>query len=312
MANSEDKHLTDAEQYRHSIASLQVGIRGALMSSLFFSADCSHVSYQEEVGNLQETLGRKQADYNEINSKHALLTGTYSTSETTNSRLNMTIEEQRRRIADLEQQLRQSAEVGAENARLVIELRGRDGTLAENEEQLEEMEEHVENLSSAMVASEAQVNLFSFQKASTYGETRLAFVRRLFRISISSFKPHLNQARSLQEQLDEMTVAREEAEENLGETDAAAAEAESILAETRIELSALLRKYEASQDEVGGRTLPQAPHATVQMRLALFTIVVFIWKSMFFVRWRSATKSYKTFKLLMSVLIRPMKRCARS
>ena len=160
------------------------------------------------------TLG-KQADHNEINS-NTLLTGTYSTSETTNSRLNMTIEEQRRRIADLEQQLRQSAEVGAENARLVIELRVRDGTLAENEEQLEEMEEHVENLSSAMVASEAQVNLFSFQKASTYGETRLAFVSRLFRISISSFKPHLNQARSLQEQLDEMTVAREEAEENPG------------------------------------------------------------------------------------------------
>jgi len=33
------------------------------------------------------------------------------------------------------------------NLFLANELRGRDGTLAENEEQLEEMEEHVENLS---------------------------------------------------------------------------------------------------------------------------------------------------------------------
>ena len=79
------------------------------------------------------------------------------TAQSTILRLNATIEEQERKVSDLEQQLHHSAEMGVENARLVSELRGRDGTLAENEGQLEEMEEHVESLSSAIVASEAQV-----------------------------------------------------------------------------------------------------------------------------------------------------------
>lgn len=55
-------------------------------------------------------------------------------------RLKLTIEEQAARIGDLEAAAADADELREKNTFLQTELRGRDGTLAENEEQLEEME----------------------------------------------------------------------------------------------------------------------------------------------------------------------------
>ena len=134
MASNEDQHKKREEELQLRISELEV-----------------------ETKSMQESLGRSKTDFNDINAKHATLTELHEAAQSTILRLNATIEEQERQVSDLEQQVHHSAEMGVENARLVSELRGRDGTLAENEGQLEEMEEHVESLSSAIVASEAQV-----------------------------------------------------------------------------------------------------------------------------------------------------------
>jgi predicted nuclease with TOPRIM domain len=55
-------------------------------------------------------------------------------------RLRLTIEEQASRVSELEAALADAEELREKNRFLQAELRGRDGTLAENEEQLEEME----------------------------------------------------------------------------------------------------------------------------------------------------------------------------
>ena len=174
-------------------------------------------SLQEQLRLTKEDLGRAQNDLAELAASHAEVQSEHGKCDGVTLRLTNTIEEQAARIADLEAQLEGADEAREQCRVLQAELEGRDTNLAENEDQLEEMEEHVENLSAAMVASEEQ-------------------------------------ARKLQEALDAANAERAELEAKFGESEARNGNLETEITDRRAELADTLRKLEAVQDEVAELT----------------------------------------------------------
>ena len=189
MAAGEESHINAKESAQRRLAELEA-----------------------EVGRLREDLAKARKEGHDLTSKHSELGFSHAQCEGIQMRLQLTVDEQAQRIGELEAGLVEMEDLREKNRLLQNELRGRDGTLAENEEQLEEMEEHVENLSAAMVASEAA-------------------------------------ERKLQEQLDSVSGDKGELAEKLAEAEAQRDEAEKELVDTRDELAAILRKLEATQDE---------------------------------------------------------------